>query len=1018
MGEENTVSVGRWAGKRALSTPTAAVIMIVVILVVGGIGYVALNSKGTTSTTRVSCVPAGSAACEAGIAGHDLTLSAPFQSVQQGAVVPFTASAPPGSVVSSWAFNFGDGSNQTSTTPSASHAYATSGNYIASVTAVIKGATHDSYRDLVPISVTPSYASGSSGNTPSVTGIITTNSTPVTGVTPTAVIQTGGSVTLQGTYTSAPTNPLFSVLAPTWVTPTGGTVSGVTTSNSTSAGTFTFASAGTYSVTFVGSAASSGSPTAYQNYSWTVFVATTGFHAGASAASTAKSPHPGSIIAYELAPGGSLSEDPAIDYETLGYEPIINVYQNLIAYNGSQTGPTFSSYIPEIATCVPGSDVGANNCQSMYDSTLISGSNYTFVISSAPQFYDPNNPNTATNHWGVYPTDVVFSLIRTMGFATLPCVECNNGWIVTQALLGPGNGTWDAIHGALNNTPEQMWNSMTINESGLCPAIAMTADHGCVTFHADGGGLNWPYFLELIADPLGSAIVPAGWFSAPAQAAGIPYWTAGNVTGTGDHPVPVPGSPGYGVAWNTLNPTALDQYETAASGPPYIGNVQWGMAGSGPYYMKNIKPTLSYDLQANPSYASNPLCTWTGCQPAVGAYASSVSVTWETTQVPGEQAYAAGVADFASIPSTDTAFLLQLIAQGKITATAFPSISIDFFPFNLDFDLTAARTYTSNPITTPTDWFSYLGMRQFFAAAYPYSTIQQTINTIGGIPYDFQYGGAIPQFMANYYPTNVSWPTGNPDTVATDVGGAAWWWAQLTTKGSAYYDPEAAACSAANPCQLPLFGQTGAPPLDQRIALWVAEISSLTGGAVIANPLDINFIDAVINSLYTGPYGNPMPVYRLGWAPDYPDPTDYVNPLWRPDATYTASDVDSEQMSLPAFDNASCMPAADWTYWSNLAQTLKTGGGIPNDCQGAAYAAMNDALTAAATMPAGPQRVLTYAEAEQIANGLAMYVYSFQDNEVVTSAAWVNVTSFNSNVCIGGGADSTWYTITGNGVAG
>jgi len=264
----------------------------------------------------------------------------------------------------------------------------------------------------------------------------------------------------------------------------------------------------------------------------------------------------------------------------------------------------------------------------------------------------------------------------------------------------------------------------------------------------------------------------------------------------------------------------------------------------------------------------------------------------------------------------------------------------------------------------------------------------------------------------------VTWPTGNPDTNPSDVGGAAWWWAQITTPGTPYYDPETAACTTSSPCQLPLFGQTGAPPLDERIALWVAEISSLTGGRVIANPLDINFVDAVINSLYTGPYQNPMPVYRLGWAPDYPDPTDYVNPLWRPDATYTASDVDFEQMSLPAFDNSSCHAAADWTWWSNQAQTLATGGGIPNDCQGAAYAALNLALDAAAVMPAGPQRVLTYAEAEQIANGLALYVYSFQDNVVVTSAAWINPTSFNANVCIGGGGDSTWYSITGNGILG
>jgi hypothetical protein len=890
---------------------------------------------------------------------------------------------------------------------------------LASVTGTVKGAVHDSVHDLVPISVTTSFGSASAGDVPTVAGAVITNSTPTSGVPATTILQTSGTVTVQGTYTGAPTNPLFSLNAPTLVGPSGISPTSPVNTNTSAQATFAFSSAGTFTIVFVGSSTSTSGAKAYQNYTWSVFVAASGVHAGAGATSAAQSPHKGSMIVYELAPGGSGGEDPAIEYETLGYEPIENVYQTLVMFNGSQTGPTFSSYVPVIATCVPGSDVGANNCQSMYGSTLITngGSDYTFVISSAPQFYDPNNANSATNHWGVYPTDVVFSVLRTMAFATIPCAGCNNGWILTQALLSSGNGAWDGIHGVYNNTPGNMWASMTINDSTDCPAAAMTNAHGCVTFHANANGVNWPYFLELIADPLGASIVPAGWFSAPAQGAGIPYWTAGNVTGTGDHPVPAPGTAGYGVDLSTLDPMAWDAYESAGSQPPFIGDVQWAMAGSGPYYLKNLVKTVSYELAANPSYAQNPECTWSGCQPAAGQYAGDVSVTWETTQVPGEQAYAAGVADFASIPSTDTAFELQLIAQGKIVATTFPSISIDFYPFNMFFLISGAQHYTSNPINVPADWFSYLGMRQFFANAYPYQTIQQTINVVGGIERAFNYGGAIPQFMANYYPTNVSFPTGNPSTDSSVVGGAAWWWAQITNPSSQFYDPEAAACTTANPCQLPLFGQTGAPDLDQRIALWVAEITSLTGGKVVANPIDINFIDAVINSLYTGPDQNPMPVYRLGWAPDYPDPTDYVNPLYRPDNTYTAGDAVNEQLTLAAFDSASCHVATDYTWWSNQAQSLAAAsGGVPNNCQGAAYAAMIDALDAAAVMPAGPQRVLTYAEAEQIANALALYVYSFQANVVVTSAAWVNVTTYNSNVTSGGGGDSTWYTVTGNGL--
>ena len=147
----------------------------------------------------------------------------------------------------------------------------------------------------------------------------------------------------------------------------------------------------------------SGSTVVPVDYNWTVFVAPAGLHPGIAGLTTARDPHPGTLIDYELAPGGALSEDPAIDYETVGAEPIFNVYQTLITYNGTATGPSPDDFVPELATCVPGSP----QCQALYKGdSLQSGSNYTFVIQSNASFYDP-----ATGvHWGVYPTDVLFSI--------------------------------------------------------------------------------------------------------------------------------------------------------------------------------------------------------------------------------------------------------------------------------------------------------------------------------------------------------------------------------------------------------------------------------------------------------------------------------------------------------------------------------------------------------------------------------------------------------------------------------
>jgi ABC-type transport system substrate-binding protein len=1022
MEESNRANLGRAMHPRGLSGMLAAVVMVVVILVVGGAGYFALNGSGGSSSTAPTtqstknCAPTTNPICTASNAIHDVTLAVPFKSVQQGNPVPFTATLPAGESASAYNFSYGDGGNSGSTSNSqVTHSYTYPGTYIASVTATVGTAVHDNYHSLVVVTVLGSFASSNSGNVPTVSGSIVANSSTTSN--PTAVIQENQFVSFAGTYTGAPTNPLYTAQMPKIAWPTTGvTLVSNSSSASAAAAEITFTAAGSYTVTFVGWALGPLGAVAYQNYTWSVFVAATGSTAGILGSTALTSPHPGSLDVYELAPGGSNSEDPAIDYETVGYEIIVNVYQQLIAYNGSETGPTAASYVPVLATCVPGSVTGANNCESMYGSTLVSGDNYTFAISKNAQFYDPNTQKS----WSVWPTDVVFSIARTMAFSTNPGVGANNGWILTQSLLPSGNGSWSTLHSPFNNTPANIMNAMTINESGVCTSALLANSNGCVTFHVNGAGETWPYFLELIADPLGGSIVPCGWFSASAQGAGIPDWTAGNSTGAGDHPCGAMGSSGWGSDPNSISPLAWDSWELSASAPPFVGNVQYHMVGSGPYALKSLLPATSYTLEANPSYAANQYCSWTGCWPAPNTYVPLVSVTWETSQVPGEQAYESGTADFASIPSTDTSFLLQLLAQGKVLATSFPSISIYFFPYNLYFDKSQTSQYTTNPITVQSDFFSNVGIRQFFTHSYPYNTVEQTINTKDGIQYDFNYGGAIPQFMANYYPTNVSFPTGDPSSSATTNGTAAWWWAQLTNSGSIYYDANVTNdCTVANPCQLPFFGETGAPGLDEATALWAAEISQLSGGRIKMAVVDINFITLVINSAYSGPYNNPMPFFTLGWAPDYPDPTDYVAPLYLPDNTYTAGDAVAEQFQNPALNAGSChadTSMADFFYWANVASATNGAGGIANDCQGAAYDAMLVGLANASVLAAGPQRVLIYDLAEQIANGLALYTYWGQENTIVSSAAWINPDSYNANVTIGGGGDSTWFTITGNGI--
>jgi len=999
MSTEPSVRTPFAARRRGLSTVVSAILIVVVLAIVGVGSYAVLG--GFSKASPLTCEPITAPACAQFQNLHDVALILPFKSVQQGNSVPFTASLPAGEPTSTYTFNFGDGSKAVSTgSPTLSHSFHDIGTYLVYVTASVHGVVHDNLYRLVQVQVTSSYSATTAGNVPGIVGSIVSNSTAHAG-TPqvTAAIVPGQSVTVTASYTSAPTDPAFSVVLPK-ITSTG-TLSGETATNASATATATFPAPGVYNITFQGGAKSTNT-TVPVDYNWTVFVGAVGAHPGVAGLTNAKDPHPGTIIAYELVPGGAFSEDPAIDYETAGAEAIFNVYQTLVAYNGTQTGPNPDDFVPQLATCVPGSP----QCQRMYGGdSLLNGYNYTFVIQANSSFYDP----ATGNHWGVYPTDVEFSILRTLGFSDLPFPTANPGWIIGQSLLGPGNNTWDSLHGAYNNTPLNASNSMTINgtECADIHAINNPADHGCITFHVYGHNENWPYFLELVADPLGGAVVPCGWFSAPSQAAGIPFWTRGNISGSGDQPCATPGNASLGVPFGQMPLRGWDQWQQLGSGAfaSYLGHVQWNMLGSGPYSVATYQIAEGYTLKANPAYGSNPDCTWTGCQPNPHTYAGTVEVTWETSAQPGEQSDIAGTADFASIPATDFSLFIQLINLGKLQAISAPTINIGFQAFDLNFNVGTSQRYTTTTINVHGDFFSYLGMREFFARAYPYTTIENTINTKDGIQLGFNYGGAIPQFMANYYPTNIPWPNSDPCTTVSNPACPSYWWAQMQNPTGQYYDPQIAACTSSNPCQLPLFGTTGNPTGDEINSLWTSEISSLSNGAIKATAVDVDFVSIIQGAQGSAPGLNPFPLFGLGWAPDYPDPTDYVVPLYSSNATYTYGDSVEESLYTPAFTTGCAQPYTDYSYWANAT--------ISQACQGIAYKAMLKAMSVAAVTPTGPLRVQLYDEVEKIAYALSLYVYTTQGNFVDGVAPWLNPSSVNTNVTVGT-EDNLFYTLTGN----
>jgi ABC-type transport system substrate-binding protein len=183
--------------------------------------------------------------------------------------------------------------------------------------------------------------------------------------------------------------------------------------------------------------------------------------------------NPGVITVAELQPGGPYSWDPQLEYEAIGYEQLLNVFQTLVQYNGSST----VSFIPYLAASLPTQANGGISSDYM---------TYTFQIRN-DQYFSNGDPATAYDVW--------FSMARNMAFAGGS--PGTPGWVLSQFLIpGVQNGTANVY---TNNT----W---------AAASQTVTYDNGTntVTFHFNRPMIPTLVF-QVLANPLGAGIVDAAY---------------------------------------------------------------------------------------------------------------------------------------------------------------------------------------------------------------------------------------------------------------------------------------------------------------------------------------------------------------------------------------------------------------------------------------------------------------------------------------------------------------------------
>ncbi|MEM4170531.1 MAG: ABC transporter substrate-binding protein, partial [Thermoplasmata archaeon] len=170
-------------------------------------------------------------------------------------------------------------------------------------------------------------------------------------------------------------------------------------------------------------------------------------------------------------------------------------------------------------------------------------------------------------------------------------------------------------------------------------------------------------------------------------------------------------------------------------------------------------------------------------------------------------------------------------------------------------------------------------------------------------------------------------------------------------------------------------------PIDYAAAsMWASNLTEMDPN-IHATPIYQAFSTTIG---YMVPGQNPMPIYLLGWSPDYPYPSDYVNAMYLENGTY------------PAANGWNYTNLVSWGYiqeaqeWKNMTDLILKADSTAN-------------LTLA---------IKYFDQAEQIAVNLTLYVYTYQANGFWFYAPWIHGVEYEENPMIGGGGDTLYFYLT------
>jgi ABC-type transport system substrate-binding protein len=590
------------------------------------------------------------------------------------------------------------------------------------------------------------------------------------------------------------------------------------------------------------------------------------------------------IISTEVTSGGPYSLDPAIDYETEGMEVIANVYETLIAYNGSST----NQFVPIITKEIPTVSNGGISSN---------GLNYTFFIRPGLKFANGDPLNV----WDVY-VSYVRTLLFMLGSPSTP------GWILAQDLL-PGGGF---LPGA-------------ISYQNITKAITYDNATQSITFHLLKTD---PAFLDYLAYPEGASIMDWNWLVQ--HGAGI-----------------------------TFTPSGFQAYMSQGNEQDYNNYIQYYAMGSGPYMIQSYLPGQSIVLVPNPNFTPIPSYPGYNATPKYKVYIQWVenSDTALTLMENGQSDITEG------LPPSYYPKVQSLQSQGKVSIYSFPSLNILFWVFNWNINVSTMQTQIGNQFNLPSHYFANPYVRAAFADAFNYTNYINNLvgNAIYHANFRFHYVGVIPLGMPGY--VSPSWLAAHGATIPqfnlTE--------AKKLMMESGLYNVTV---------NIPIVVTAGDSTDFAAAGMWAENLSQIDPN-IHATPVYETWASIIG---WLSPLQNPMPINIIGWAPDYPYPSDYVNAMYLENGTYPGA-YGWNYTNLMSWGYT--QEAQEWENMTNLIH--------------AAESTANETLA-----------MQDFDLAEVIAVNLNLYIYTEQTNQFWYYAPYMHGVQYEENPMIGGSGDTIY----------